>query len=141
MLESLFLSLNWTTIFLSVVSLLAYGWYRNVCRPAGFPPGPVALPIVGNIFGKMSFSKFYSHSAHVAINLLTNELIFYCSNNPHSPKPRLGRKEEVDANSSEIFVDTVEYPSIFTTYAAISFLFLFIWLHFDINQGDTAPLT
>ena len=55
MLESLLSSLNWTTIFLSVVSLLAYGWYRNVCRPVGFPPGPVALPIVGNILGKVPF--------------------------------------------------------------------------------------
>ena len=69
LLESLLSSLNWTTIFLSVVSLLAYGWYRNVSRPAGFPPGPVALPIVGNIFGKMPFSIF---SLKMFPNLIQN---------------------------------------------------------------------
>ncbi|XP_072035619.1 cytochrome P450 1A1-like [Amphiura filiformis] len=50
MLEYLISSLNTSTIILLVVSFLIYAWYKNVSRPAGLPPGPVALPIVGNIF-------------------------------------------------------------------------------------------
>ncbi|XP_072039062.1 steroid 17-alpha-hydroxylase/17,20 lyase-like [Amphiura filiformis] len=50
MLEYIISSLNTSTILLLVVSLLVYVWYRNVSRPPGFPPGPTALPVVGNIF-------------------------------------------------------------------------------------------
>ncbi|XP_072038232.1 LOW QUALITY PROTEIN: steroid 17-alpha-hydroxylase/17,20 lyase-like [Amphiura filiformis] len=53
MLEYIISSLNTSTILLVVASLLVYVWYRNVSRPAGFPPGPTALPVVGNIFELM----------------------------------------------------------------------------------------
>lgn len=46
--------LSVTNVLASVMCLLTYALYNNASRPAGFPPGPRAWPLIGNI---MLFSK------------------------------------------------------------------------------------
>ncbi|XP_022083080.1 steroid 17-alpha-hydroxylase/17,20 lyase-like isoform X2 [Acanthaster planci] len=54
--------LNSTTLLVAVGTLVAYALYRSTKRPSGFPPGPTALPLVGNIpqfyFAKSTLQVF-----------------------------------------------------------------------------------
>ena len=43
---------NTGTVLLFVVTLVVLLLVQNARRPAGFPPGPPALPIIGNVLRK-----------------------------------------------------------------------------------------
>jgi len=40
---------NATTVLVALTTLAAYALYKSTKRPAGFPPGPTALPLLGNL--------------------------------------------------------------------------------------------
>ncbi|XP_022100318.1 steroid 17-alpha-hydroxylase/17,20 lyase-like [Acanthaster planci] len=50
---------NTGTVLLFVVTLVVLLLYQNARRPAGFPPGPPALPIIGNVLTFRSSEQIY----------------------------------------------------------------------------------
>ena len=55
--------LNFTTLLVAVITLVVYALYRSCKRPAGFPPGPTALPIVGNMPRKLNLEVEFAESS------------------------------------------------------------------------------
>ena len=47
---------NAGTALLFVVTLVLLLLYQNARRPAGFPPGPLALPIIGNVLSEYTYT-------------------------------------------------------------------------------------